>query len=163
MSPTASSSTSLLDRVPGQIDLIQSLATVLAVLCWFPLLWAAWSILAGAIDSVATRVRIGLVVRTRRPSDVVPYSNILNPFADRDRFSTYLAVDDGRRASVVAWLATERTSAPQGAQARVRATPLLGFVAVVRTGRHGDAGRRLTLSRAGDRRRRARTATSWPS
>jgi hypothetical protein len=120
--------TSLLERVPGQVDLIESLATVLAALCWLPLLWAAWSILAGAIDSVATRVRIGLVVRTRRPSDVVPYSNILNPFADRDRFSTYLAVDDGRRASVVAWLATERTSAPQGAQARVRATPLLGFV-----------------------------------
>ena len=67
-------------------------------------------------------------VRIAPPSDVVPYSNVLNPFADRDRFSTYLAVDDGRRSSVVAWLATERTSAPQGAQARVRATPLLGFV-----------------------------------
>jgi hypothetical protein len=120
--------TDLLDRVPGQIDLIESIAAVLAVICWLPMLWAAWSIIAGLIDSVATRVRIGLVVRTRRPSDVVPFANILNPFADRDRFSTYLAVDDGHRASVVAWLATERTSAPQGAQARVRATPLLGFV-----------------------------------
>jgi hypothetical protein len=120
--------TDLLDRVPGQIDLIESIAAVLAVICWLPMLWAAWSIIAGLIDSVATRVRIGLVVRTRRPSDVVPFASILNPFADRDRFSTYLAVDDGHRASVVAWLATERTSAPQGAQARVRATPLLGFV-----------------------------------
>jgi hypothetical protein len=120
--------TSLLERVPGQIDLIEGIAAVLAALCWLPLLWAAWSILAGLVDCVATRVRIGLVARTRRPSDVVPYSNVLNPFADRDRFSTYLAVDDGRRSSVVAWLATERTSAPQGAQARVRATPLLGFV-----------------------------------
>ncbi len=120
--------TSLLERVPGQIDLIEGIAAVLAALCWLPLIWAAWSIVAGVIDCVATRVRIGLVARTRRPSDVVPYSNVLNPFADRDRFSTYLAVDDGRRSSVVAWLATERTSAPQGAQARVRATPLLGFV-----------------------------------
>ena len=120
--------TSLLERVPGQIDLIEAIAAVLSALCWLPLLWAAWSIVAGLIDCVATRVRIGLVARTRRPSDVVPYSNVLNPFADRDRFSTYLAVDDGHRSSVVAWLATERTSAPQGAQARVRATPLLGFV-----------------------------------
>jgi hypothetical protein len=120
--------TSMLDRVPGQVDLIEALAAVLAALCWLPLVWAAWSIVAGLVDCVATRVRIGLVARTRRPSDVVPYSNILNPFADRDRFSTYLAVDDGHRTSVVAWLATERTSAPQGAQARVRATPLLGFV-----------------------------------
>jgi hypothetical protein len=120
--------TSLLAKVPGQIDLIEGLAAVFAALCWLPLIWAAWSILAGLVDCVATRVRIGLVARTRRPSDVVPYSNVLNPFADRDRFSTYLAVDDGRRSSVVAWLATERTSAPQGAQARVRATPLLGFV-----------------------------------
>jgi len=120
--------TSMLDRVPGQIDLIEGIAAVLAALCWLPLVWAAWSILAGLVDCVATRVRIGLVTRTRRPSDVVPYSNVLNPFADRDRYSTYLAVDDGRRSSVVAWLATERTSAPQGAQARVRATPLLGFV-----------------------------------
>jgi hypothetical protein len=120
--------TSWLARVPGQIDLIEGIAAVLAALCWLPLIWAAWSILAGLVDCVATRVRIGLVARSRRPSDVVPYSNVLNPFADRDRFSTYLAVDDGRRSSVVAWLATERTSAPQGAQARVRATPLLGFV-----------------------------------
>lgn len=120
--------TSWLARVPGQIDLIEGIAAVLAALCWLPLIWAAWSIVAGLVDCVATRVRIGLVARTRRPSDVVPYSNVLNPFADRDRFSTYLAVDDGRRSSVVAWLATERTSAPQGAQARVRATPLLGFV-----------------------------------
>jgi hypothetical protein len=120
--------TGLLERIPGQVELIESIAAVLAALCWLPLAWAAWSIVAGAIDSVATRVRVGLVVRTRRPSDVVPYAAIVNPFVDRDRFASYLAVDDGRRPSVVAWLATERTSAPQGAQARVRATPLLGFV-----------------------------------
>jgi hypothetical protein len=120
--------TSLLERVPGQIDLIESIAAVFAALCWLPLIWAAWSIVAGLIDSIATRVRIGMVVRTRRPSDVVPYATIINPFADRDRYSSYVAVDDGRRPTVVAWLATERTSAPQGAQARVRATPLLGFV-----------------------------------
>ncbi len=142
--------TSLLDRVPGQIDLIQSLATVLAVLCWLPLLWAAWSILAGAIDSVATRVRIGLVVRTRRPSDVVPYSNILNPFADRDRFSTYLAVDDGRRG-IGRGLAGDRTDLGSARRSGTGASDAAARLRpVVRTGRHGDAGRRL--SEAVDRR-----------
>jgi hypothetical protein len=119
---------SLLDRIPGQIDLIEGIASFLAVLCWVPIVWAAWSVVAGAVDLIATRERIGLVVRTRRPIDVVPYAHSLKPFSDRDRFSTYLAVDDGRRRTVGAWLATERTAAPQGAQARVRATPLLGFV-----------------------------------
>jgi hypothetical protein len=119
---------SLLDRVPGQIDLIERIASVLSVLCWIPIAWGVWSVLAGAVDLVATRERVGLVVRARRPVDVVPVANTLKPFSERDRFSTYLAVDDGRRRTVVAWLASERTAAPQGAQARVRATPVLGFV-----------------------------------
>jgi hypothetical protein len=119
---------SLLDRIPGQIELIEGLASFLAVLCWLPIAWAGWSVVAGAVDLVATRERIGLVVRTRRPVDVVPYAHSLRPFSDRDRFSTFLAVDDGARRSVGAWLASERTAAPQGAQARVRATPLLGYV-----------------------------------
>lgn len=119
---------SLLDRIPGQIGLIEGLASFLAVLCWLPIVWAVWSVVAGAVDLVATRERIGLVVRTRRPADVVPYAHSLRPFSDRDRFSTFLAVDDGARRSVGAWLASERTAAPQGAQARVRATPMLGFV-----------------------------------
>ena len=53
---------------------------------------------------------------------------VVRPFAERDRFSTYLAVDDGKRRWITAWLANERSAAPQGAQARVRATPMLGYV-----------------------------------
>jgi hypothetical protein len=121
---------SLLERVPGQIDLIERIAAVLAVICWLPIVWGAWAIVAGAIDSVATRERVGSVVRARRPAEVLPpmVLSVVKPFAERDRFSTYLAVDDGRRPWVTAWLANERSAAPQGAQARVRATPLLGFV-----------------------------------
>jgi hypothetical protein len=121
---------SLLDRVPGQIDLIEKIADVLAVLCWLPIAWGAWAIVAGAVDSVATRERLGSVVRARRPIEVLPpvLASVVKPFAERDRFSTYLAVDDGKRNWVTAWLAGERTAAPQGAQARVRATPLLGYV-----------------------------------
>jgi hypothetical protein len=122
--------TSLLERVPGQIDLITDLADVLAVICWLPILWGLWAVVAGAVDSVATRERIGAVVRARRPGEVLPpvLATVVKPFAERDRFSTYLAVDDGRRTWVSAWLANERSAAPQGAQARVRATPLLGYV-----------------------------------
>ncbi len=121
---------SLLERVPGQISLIEDIAQVLAVLCWAPILWGVWAIIAGAVDSIATRERVGAIVRARRPAEVVPplLANVVKPFAERDRFSTYLAVDDGRRPLVTAWLANERSAAPQGAQARVRATPLLGYV-----------------------------------
>jgi hypothetical protein len=121
---------SLLDRVPGQVDLIKDIADILALVCWLPIAWAAWAVVAGIVDAIATRVRIGSVVRARRPVDVLPplLVNVVKPFAERDRFTTYLAVDDGNRRTVWAWLANERSAAPQGAQARVRATPMLGYV-----------------------------------
>lgn len=121
---------SLLERVPGQIDLIERIADVLSALCWVPIIWGIWAMIAGAIDAVATRERVGAIVRARRPAEVISprVASVLKPFAERDRFSTYLAVDDGRRPIVTAWLASERSAAPQGAQARVRATPLLGYV-----------------------------------
>ncbi len=119
---------SLIERAPGQIDVIEKIATTLAVLCWIPILWAVWSVVAGAVDSIATRERVGSVVRARKPIEVLGRAAIIKPFAERDRASTYLAVDDGRRRVVTAWLANQRSAAPQGAQARVRATPLLGYV-----------------------------------
>lgn len=121
---------SLLERLPGQVDLVETIAEILSIVCWIPILWALWAVVAGAIDSVATRERIGSVVRARRPAEVLDPTvmSIVRPFAERDRFTTYVAVDDGNRASVGAWLASERNSAPQGAHARVRATPLLGYV-----------------------------------
>jgi hypothetical protein len=121
---------SLLDRVPGQVELIEDIAAILAFACWIPIMWAVWAAIAGAVDSVATRERSGSVIRARRPAEVLPsvVARVFKPFAERDRFSTYLAVDDGRRRRVAAWLANERSAAPQGAQATVRATPLLGYV-----------------------------------
>ncbi len=121
---------SLLERVPGQVEVIEKIAGVIAVLCWAPIIWAVWAMIAGAVDSIATRERVGAIVRARRPIEVVHplLATVVKPFAERDRFSTYLAVDDGKRPLVTAWLANERSAAPQGAQARVRATPLLGYV-----------------------------------
>jgi hypothetical protein len=51
-----------------------------------------------------------------------------SPFGFRDRIEWFMAVDDGRRSSVVAWIADERSAAPQGARARVVATGALGRV-----------------------------------
>ena len=45
-----------------------------------------------------------------------------------DRYSLYVAVDDGSSDTITAWRATERTATPQGVDAVVRATPILGYV-----------------------------------
>lgn len=121
---------SLLANSPGQVDLFRRLAEALAVLCLLPLALALWAVVAGLIDSLATRERVGVVVRTRHPAEVIPASiaSLVKPFAGGGDYATYLAVDDGTRGTVTAWVADGRTAAPEGAQARVRATPLLGYV-----------------------------------
>jgi hypothetical protein len=116
------------DNFSDQRGIIEDVALGLAAVLLLPLLWAAWLVVAGAFDLFATVERRGLVVRARRPQRVVPYPSLLGPLARRDRYSLFVAVDDGRSDRVSAWLANERTAVPQGARARVRATPLLGYV-----------------------------------
>lgn len=120
--------TSVVDNFPEQVDLVQRVANGLSWIVIVPMVWAAWAVIAGVVDSVWTIERVGSVVRVRRPIDVVPAPRLLGGLAERDRFAVFLAIDDGRRRSVRAWLANERSAAPQGAVARVRATPLLGYV-----------------------------------
>ncbi len=116
------------DNFADQEDIIHNVALGLAAALVLPLLWMLWLVVAGAFDLLATIERRGLVVRARRPQRVVPYPWLLGPLARRDRYSLFVAVDDGRSDRVSAWLANERTAVPQGARARVRATPLLGYV-----------------------------------
>lgn len=116
------------DNFADQTDIIHNVATGLAATLLVPLLWTLWLVAAGAFDLFATIERRGLVVRARRPQRVVPYPWLLGPLARRDRYSLFVAVDDGSSDRVSAWLANERTAVPQGARARVRATPLLGYV-----------------------------------
>ncbi len=118
----------LIDDFPERADLIHHVAVGLAAALVIPLVWMAWLTVAGAFDLFATVERGGLVVRARRPQRVVPYPRLLSPLARRDRYGLFVAVDDGRAERVTAWLATERTAVPQGAHARIRATPLLGYV-----------------------------------
>lgn len=120
----------LIDRVPGESDIVETIAEVLALLLWVPILWGVVVLIAGGIDSLTTRERTGAVVRARRPSEVVPERllYLIRPLGDRDKYSTYVAIDDGERRSVIAWLASERTAAPEGSFARVRTTWLLGHI-----------------------------------
>lgn len=118
----------IVETFPDRADLVERIAGGLGVAMWVPIVWGLWVALAGLIDSVVSRQRIGAVVRARRPADVVPRIRVLQALAERDRFSVFVAVDDGRRRTVTAWRANERTAVPQGAYARVRATRLLGHV-----------------------------------
>jgi hypothetical protein len=118
----------IIDDFPDQADLIQDTALVLAAIVIVPMIWMAWLVVAGAFDLFSTVERQGVVVRARRPQRVVPFPRLLRPLARRDRFSLFIAVDDGRSDRVSAWLSNERTAVPQGARARVKATPVLGYV-----------------------------------
>jgi len=111
-----------------QADIIHNVSVGIAAALMAPLLWMVWLVVAGAFDLFATVERRGLVVRARRPQRVVPHPWLLRTLARRDRYSLFVAVDDGRSDRVGSWLANERTAVPQGARARVRATPMLGYV-----------------------------------
>jgi hypothetical protein len=118
----------IIEDFPDQADLIETTALVLAGVLIVPLLWMVWLAIAGSFDLFSTVERQGLVVRARRPQRVVPFPRLLRPLARRDRFALFIAVDDGRSDRVSAWLSNERTAVPQGARARVKATPVLGYV-----------------------------------
>lgn len=118
----------VIDDFSDQADIIHDVGVGIAAALVVPLLWMVWLVLAGAFDLFATIERRGLVVRARRPLRVVPHPWLLRTLARRDRYSLFVAVDDGRSDRVGSWLANERTAVPQGARARVRATPILGYV-----------------------------------
>lgn len=120
----------LLDKAPGKRELFEDIARWLSIACTVPIVGALWCVLAGTVDTLVVRQRTGMVVRTRQPFEVYPRHLVwvVRPFGDRAGYATYLGVDDGRRGWTDAWLANERSAAPQGAQAQVRATPLLGYV-----------------------------------
>ena len=133
--------TSLLDRVPGQIDLIEGIAAVLAALCWLPLIWAAWSILAGLVDCVATRVRIGLVA-------AYPPAQRRGPVLERAqpvrRPRSLLDVSRRRRRPSRVGGRVAGDGAHVGAARRAGARagdPVARIRPFVRAGRHGHAGR----------------------
>ena len=88
---------SLVERFPEHDDLVENIAEILATLMFIPIAWSIWAIVAGVVDTVSVTERVGFVVRARRPVDVTRFARGLRPLADRDRYSVFLAVDDGTR------------------------------------------------------------------
>jgi hypothetical protein len=59
---------------------------------------------------------------------VAPLPRCIRKRIERDRYSLFVAIDDGKQSTVYAWRTGERNAIPQGANATVRATPVLGYV-----------------------------------
>ena len=119
---------SLYERFPEQTDLIADIATGLTALAWLPILAGLLMALGGAADGFATVRRTGIVLRARRPAEVSPLPTALRRRLERDRYSLFIAVDDGTSDTIQAWRCSERTAVPQGARATITATPFLGHV-----------------------------------
>jgi hypothetical protein len=119
---------SLYERYPDQDWVISHVATGFAVLAFVPIVTGLWMAVCGAADGFNTVERTGMVLRARRPAEVVPFPRPIRRLLERDRYTIYIAIDDGSSDAVVAWRATERSAVPQGSNAIVRASPLLGYV-----------------------------------
>jgi len=119
---------SLYERFEQQDWLISDVATGIVFLTYIPILLGFWAIVAGAADMFNTVERTGVVIRARRPAEVTPLPRGVVKRLEGDRYSLYVAVDDGSSNTVTAWRATERTATPQGVAVVVRATPVLGHI-----------------------------------
>lgn len=108
--------------------LVEDVATALSVMMIIPIVLGLWLAIAGAADTFSTVERTGVVVRARRPAEVAPLPRPLRRLLDRERYSLMVAVDDGKRSTITAWRAGERSAIPQGSRAIVHATPILGYV-----------------------------------
>lgn len=119
---------SIYDRFEQQDWLISAIATGTVFLSFIPILVGLWAALAGAADMFNAVERTGVIVRARRPAEVTPLPRALVKRVEGDRYSLFVAVDDGSSDTITAWRANERTATPQGVDAVVRATPILGYV-----------------------------------
>ncbi len=119
---------SIFERFEEQSWLITHIATGITALMFVPILIGLWGAFAGAADMFNTVERTGVVLRARRPAEVSPLPRSIVKRVEGDRYSLYVAVDDGTSDTLTAWRATERTATPQGVDAVVRATPLLGYI-----------------------------------
>ncbi len=119
---------SLYERFSEQDWLIRDIATGVTFVAVIPVLVGAWAAFAGAADMFNTIERTGVVIRARRPAEVTPLPRSWVKRLEGDRYSLYVALDDGTSDTITAWRASERTAMPQGVDAVVRATPILGYV-----------------------------------
>jgi hypothetical protein len=84
-------------------------------------------VLFGVLDLFASREVEGTVLRARTRWGPVPYFSQTN---DRENLRCFVAVDDGRSTRITAYRVSAKLYAdlPQGAPAKLRVTPNLGYV-----------------------------------
>ncbi len=119
---------SLYERFEEQDWLIVDIATALTALTIVPIVVGLWIAFAGAADAFNSVERTGVVIRTRRPAEVSPLPRSVMRRIEGDRYSIYVALDDGRSDVITAWRTTEKGAMPQDVDAVVKATPLLGHI-----------------------------------
>jgi hypothetical protein len=119
---------SLYERFDEQDWLISHIATGITFMAILPIVVGLWAAFAGALDMFNTVERTGVVIRARRPAEVTPLPRSIVKRIEGDRYSLYIALDDGSSDTITAWRSNERTAMPQGVDAVVRATPILGYV-----------------------------------
>lgn len=120
--------TSLYERFEEQDWLIADVATGLTAVTILPIVIGLWLAFAGAADAFNSVERTGVVIRTRRPAEVSPLPRQIMRRLEGDRYSLFVALDDGRSDVITAWRASEKGAMPQDVDAVVRATPLLGYI-----------------------------------
>lgn len=119
---------SLYDRLDEQEWLVTGLATAGAAITFGLSIVGIWLIVAGGADLFNSIERTGVVVRMRRPAEVSPIPRRVLRHIEPERYSVYVAVDDGTKQVITAWRTGERGAVPQGADVVVRGTPILGHV-----------------------------------
>lgn len=119
---------SLYDRFEEQDWLIEHVATGLTAITILPIVIGLWIAFAGAADAFNSIERTGVVIRTRRPAEVSPLPRAVMRRIEGDRYSIYVALDDGRSDVITAWRTSEKGAMPQDVDAVVKATPLLGHI-----------------------------------
>ena len=114
---------SIYDRFEQQDWLIGAIATGTVFLSFIPILVGLWAALAGAADMFNAVERTGVIVRARRPAEVTPLPRALVKRVEGDRYSLFVAVDDGSSDTITAWRANERTATPAGRRRRCSRHP----------------------------------------
>ena len=119
---------SLYDRFEDQDWLVSGIATAGAAVAFVVVLGSIWLAVAGGADLFNSIERTGVVVRARRPAEVSPVPRRILRKIEPERYTVYVAVDDGRASTITAFKTGERGAMPQGADVIVRATPILGHI-----------------------------------
>ena len=82
----------------------------------------------GGVADGSAMVNYRDLLRARRPVEVSPLPTALRRRDERDRYSLFIAVDDGTDDTIQAWGAPSARRSRRRRAATINATPFLGHV-----------------------------------